>query len=133
MGLFSALFAWVMLGVSPLLQELLNELFRVVQVTGGYGVFVYGVLYRVLTAFGLHHILNNVFWFQLGSFTTPDGSAVVQGDLPRFFAGDPTAGVFMAGLFPIMMFALPAIAFAIIQEAREDLKPKIKKTFCVQL
>lgn len=84
MGLFSALFAWVMLGVSPLLQELLNELFRVVQVTGGYGVFVYGVLYRVLTAFGLHHILNNVFWFQLGSFTTPDGSAVVQGDLPRF-------------------------------------------------
>lgn len=35
----------------------------------------------------------------------------------------------MAGLFPIMMFALPAIAFAIIQEAREDLKPKIKKTF----
>lgn len=132
MGLFSALFAWVMLGVSPLLQQLLNELFRVVQVTGGYGVFVYGVLYRVLTAFGLHHILNNVFWFQLGSFTTPDGSTVVQGDLPRFFAGDPTAGVFMAGLFPIMMFALPAIAFAIIQEAREDLKPKIKKTFCVQ-
>ncbi|WP_339224548.1 glucose PTS transporter subunit IIA [Paenibacillus sp. FSL H8-0332] len=129
MGLFSALFAWVMLGVSPLLQELLNQLFRVVQMTGGYGVFVYGVLYRVLTAFGLHHILNNVFWFQLGSFTTPDGSAVVQGDLPRFFAGDPTAGVFMAGLFPIMMFALPAIAFAIIQEAREDLKPKIKKTF----
>lgn len=79
MGLFSALFAWVMLGVSPLLQQLLNELFRVVQVTGGYGVFVYGVLYRVLTAFGLHHILNNVFWFQLGSFTTPDGSTVVQG------------------------------------------------------
>lgn len=39
----------------------------------------------------------------------------------------------MAGLFPIMMFALPAIAFAIIQEAREDLKPKIKKTFCVPL
>lgn len=50
-------------------------------------------------------------------------------DLPRFFAGDPTAGIFMAGLFPIMMFALPAIALAIIQEAREDLKPKIRKTF----
>ena len=91
-------------------------------------MFLYGILYRVLTAFGLHHLLNNVYWFQLGSYETEDGT-VVQGDLPRFFAGDPTAGDFMAGLFPIMMFALPAIAFAIIQEAREDLKPKVKKTF----
>lgn len=68
-----------MLGVSPLLQNVLDHLFRDIQSAGGYGVFVYGVLYRVLTAFGLHHILNNVFWFQLGSFTTPDGTAVVQG------------------------------------------------------
>ncbi|WP_025688492.1 glucose PTS transporter subunit IIA [Paenibacillus zanthoxyli] len=128
MGLFSALFAWLMLGVSPLIQHGLDGLLQFVDRTGGFGLFVYGVLYRVLTAFGLHHILNNVFWFQLGTFTTPDGT-VVQGDLPRFFAGDPTAGSFMAGLFPIMMFALPAIAFAIIQEAREDLKPQIKKTF----
>ena len=37
----------------------------------------------------------------------------------------------MAGLYPIMMFAIPAIAFAIIHEAREDLKPKIQKTFLV--
>ncbi|PPJ40529.1 PTS glucose transporter subunit IIA, partial [Pseudoxanthomonas sp. KAs_5_3] len=69
-----------------------------------------------------------VFWFQVGGYSTPDGS-VVFGDLPRFFAGDPTAGGFMAGLYPTMMFALPAIAFAIIHEAREDLKPKIRKTF----
>jgi len=129
MGLFSALFAWLMLGISPLLQRGLDGLFEGILQTGGFGLFLYGVLYRVLTAFGLHHILNNLFWFQMGNFTTPDGSAVVQGDLPRFFAGDPTAGIFMAGLFPIMMFALPAIALAIIQEAREDLKPKIKKTF----
>ncbi|KAA9004018.1 PTS glucose transporter subunit IIA [Paenibacillus spiritus] len=128
MGLFSALFAWVMLGTAPLLQDALDGLFRVVDRSQGIGLFLYGVLYRVLTAFGLHHILNNIFWFQLGNYTTPDG-AVIQGDLPRFFAGDPTAGTFMAGLFPIMMFALPAIAFAIIQEAREDLKPKIRKTF----
>jgi glucose-specific phosphotransferase system IIA component len=53
----------------------------------------------------------------------------VYGDLPRYFAGDPSAGTYMAGLYPIMMFALPAIAFAIIHEAREDLKPKIKATF----
>lgn len=82
----------------------------------------------MLVAFGLHHLLNNVFWFQVGTYETPSGH-IVQGDLPRFFSGDPTAGYFMSGLFPIMMFALPAIAIAIIQEAREDLKPKIRKTF----
>jgi PTS system D-glucosamine-specific IIC component len=54
---------------------------------------------------------------------------MVYGDLPRYFAGDPTAGIYMAGLYPIMMFALPAIAYAIIHEAREDLKPKIKTIF----
>ena len=58
---------------------------------GGFGLFIYGVLYRVLVAFGLHHLLNNVFWFQLGTYETPSGN-IVQGDLPRFFAGDPSAG-----------------------------------------
>ena len=128
MGLFSAVFSWLMLGVAPYLQRGLDELTHMVLHLGGFGLFLYGMLYRVLTAFGLHHLLNNVFWFQVGSFTTSDGS-IVQGDLPRYFAGDPTAGSFMAGLFPIMMFALPGIALAIIHEAREDLKPKIKKTF----
>lgn len=117
-----------MLWLAPILQHGLNAIATWEYSLGGFGLFIYGVLYRVLVAFGLHHLLNNVFWFQLGTFETPDGN-IVQGDLPRFFAGDPTAGFFMAGLFPIMMFAIPAIAFAIIQEAREDLKPKIKKTF----
>jgi PTS system D-glucosamine-specific IIC component len=95
---------------------------------GGFGAFLYGVGYRLLVPTGLHHILNNFFWFQAGSFRREDGS-IVFGDLPRFFAGDPTAGTYMAGLYPIMMFALPAIAFAIIHEAREDLKQQIRITF----
>ncbi len=128
MGLLSAVFSWFMLGIAPFLQRGLDELTQLMLHLGGFGLFLYGMIYRILTAFGLHHLLNNVFWFQLGTFTTPDGS-IVQGDLPRYFAGDPTAGSFMAGLFPIMMFALPGIALAIIHEAREDLKPKIKKTF----
>lgn len=128
MGLFSTIFAWIMLGTAPLVQRGLDAFYDLTVHMGAFGLFLYGILYRVLTAFGLHHLLNNVYWFQLGSYETEDGT-VVQGDLPRFFAGDPTAGDFMAGLFPIMMFALPAIAFAIIQEAREDLKPKVKKTF----
>lgn len=127
-GLFSAGFSWVMVGIAPLLQRGLNELTHIMTQLGGFGLFLYGMLYRILTAFGLHHLLNNVFWFQVGTFTTADGT-VIQGDLPRYFAGDPTAGIFMAGLFPIMMFALPGIALAITHEAREDLKPKIKKTF----
>ncbi|PAK55455.1 glucose PTS transporter subunit IIA [Paenibacillus sp. 7541] len=128
MGLFSALFAWMMLGVAPFVQKGLDSFYVLTLEMGAFGLFLYGILYRVLTAFGLHHLLNNVYWFQLGTYETEDGT-IVQGDLPRFFAGDPTAGDFMAGLFPIMMFALPAIAVAIIQEAREDLKPKVKKTF----
>ncbi|ANY72068.1 MULTISPECIES: glucose PTS transporter subunit IIA [Paenibacillus] len=128
MGLFSAVFAWFMLGMAPIVQRGLDSFYELTVHMGAFGLFLYGILYRVLTAFGLHHLLNNVYWFQLGTYETSDGT-IVQGDLPRFFAGDPTAGDFMAGLFPIMMFALPAIAFAIIQEAREDLKPKVKKTF----
>ncbi|MDO7905287.1 glucose PTS transporter subunit IIA [Paenibacillus sp. JX-17] len=127
-GLFSVIFACLMLFVAPLLQQLLDIIAGWEYSLGGFGLFLYGILYRVLVAFGLHHLLNNVFWFQLGNYETPSGS-IVQGDLPRFFAGDPTAGYFMSGLFPIMMFALPAIAFAIVHEAREDLKPKVRKTF----
>ena len=48
---------------------------------GAFGLFLYGILYRVLTAFGLHHLLNNVYWFQLGSYETEDGT-VVQGICP---------------------------------------------------
>ncbi|WP_166238193.1 glucose PTS transporter subunit IIA [Paenibacillus turpanensis] len=95
---------------------------------GGFGAFLYGVFYRLLVPTGLHHILNNFVWFQVGSYELENG-IVVSGDLPRFFAGDPTAGLYMAGLYPIMIFALPAIAFAIIHEAREDLKPKVRATF----
>ena len=79
------------------------------------GTFIYGTLNRLLIPLGLHHILNSVFWFQLGDFThIKDGAEVVaNGDLHRFFAGDPTAGVYMAGFYIVMMFGLPATALAI--------------------
>jgi len=81
------------------------------------GGFVYGTLNRLLIPLGLHHIPNNIVWFQIGDFTKADGT-VVHGDLTRFFAHDPSAGIFMTGFFPIMMFALPAAALAIWQEAK---------------
>jgi N-acetylglucosamine PTS system EIICBA or EIICB component len=81
------------------------------------GGFVYGTLNRLLIPLGLHHILNSGPWFVIGSFTGSDG-VVYHGDILRFLHGDPTAGDFMTGFFPIMMFALPAAALAIWHEAR---------------
>ena len=79
------------------------------------GTFIYGTFNRLLIPLGLHHILNSIFWFQLGDYShVKDGVTVVaNGDLHRFFAGDPTAGVYMAGFYVVMMFGLPATALAI--------------------
>ena len=84
------------------------------------GAFVYGTLNRLLIPLGLHHILNNPPWFIFGEYTS--GGAVYHGDIARFLNGDPTAGAFMTGFFPIMMFALPAAALAIWHEARPENK-----------
>lgn len=80
------------------------------------GGFVYGTLNRLLIPLGLHHILNNPPWFVFGEYTS--GGETYHGDIARFLAGDPTAGAFMTGFFPIMMFALPAAALAIWHEAK---------------
>ena len=84
------------------------------------GGFVFGTVNRLLIPFGLHHLLNSLPWFQFGQFTNPETGAVVQGDIARFLAQDPTAGTFMTGFFPIMMFALPAAAVAIWRNARPE-------------
>jgi PTS system N-acetylglucosamine-specific IIC component len=81
-----------------------------------WGGFLYGTSNRLLIPVGLHHILNSVMWFVLGDYNG------ATGDLHRFFAGDPTAGSFMTGFFPIMMFALPAGALAIWHEAKPTQK-----------
>lgn len=86
---------------------------------GAIGLFIYGILNRLLLVTGLHHILNSLVWFVFGNFTGPGGK-VVTGDLNRFFAGDPTAGSFMAGFFPIMMFGLPAACLAMYFAARPE-------------
>lgn len=83
-------------------------------VAGG-GIF--GFFNRLLIPLGLHHILNSFPWFQLPS---PDPDVAVVGDIPRFLAGDVTAGTFTTGFFPIMMFALPAAALAIWHTAKPE-------------
>ena len=90
------------------------------------GTFIYGILNRLLIPLGLHHILNSVFWFQLGEYThLKDGVEVVaNGDLHRFFAGDPTAGVYMSGFYLVMMFGLPAMTYAIYLNTPKEYRKK---------
>ncbi len=84
---------------------------------GAVGSGIYGVFNRGLIPVGMHQFLNTFFQQQVGSFTNSAGE-VVHGEIPRFFAGDPTAGQFMSGFFPIMMFGLPAAAIAIAHCAK---------------
>ena len=95
----------------PYLEAAIDQLSRSVVAAGSFGLFVYGALNRLLIVTGLHHILNNIAWFIVGDFNG------VTGDLKRFFAGDPNAGAFMAGFFPIMMFGLPAACLAMYHAA----------------
>jgi N-acetylglucosamine PTS system EIICBA or EIICB component len=101
--LFGYGFPWFESGVDSLSQWVVRA--------GPIGLFLYGVLNRLLLITGLHHILNNIAWFLLGDFNG------ATGDLKRFFAGDPTAGGFMAGFFPVMMFGLPAACLAMYRSA----------------
>jgi PTS system N-acetylglucosamine-specific IIC component len=87
---------------------------RAIVTAGPIGLFAYGVLNRLLLVTGLHHILNNIAWFILGDFHG------ATGDLNRFFAGDPSAGAFMSGFFPVMMFGLPAACLAMYHAARPE-------------
>ncbi|NGN66793.1 PTS transporter subunit EIIC [Streptomyces sp. A7024] len=87
--------------------------------SGAVGAGIFGAVNRGLIPIGMHHLLNSFPWFQAGSFEKADGS-VVHGDIARFLAGDPTAGQFMTGFFPIMMFGLPAACLAIYHCARPE-------------
>ncbi|MFE9252978.1 PTS transporter subunit EIIC [Streptomyces sp. NPDC007088] len=88
------------------------------------GSGIFGVANRALLVVGLHQFLNTFLWFQFGQYTKPDGE-VVHGDVFRFLAGDPTAGQFTTGFFPIMMFALPAAALAITHCAKPHRRKEV--------
>ncbi|MCI1776180.1 N-acetylglucosamine-specific PTS transporter subunit IIBC [Paenibacillus lautus] len=95
---------------------------------GGIGSFIFGTANRLLIPLGLHHVLNSIAWFQIGDYTNAAGE-VVHGDLWRFFAGDPTAGMFMSGFFPIMMFAMPAAALAFMHTAKPSKRKLVGSIF----
>ena len=110
---FGVLMGWIWAPIGNAINDFGNWMVA----NGILGSFVYGVTNRLLLPFGLHHIVNTIAWFQFGTYTNPATQATVHGDITRFFAGDPTAGTFMTGFFPVMMFGLPAAAIAMWRSA----------------
>jgi N-acetylglucosamine PTS system EIICBA or EIICB component len=98
----------------PYLEQGMDATSHAILGAGSIGLFAYGVLNRILIVTGLHHILNNFAWFIVGDYHG------ATGDLNRFFAGDPTAGAFMSGFFPVMMFGLPGACLAMYHTARPE-------------
>ncbi|WP_026673387.1 N-acetylglucosamine-specific PTS transporter subunit IIBC [Alkalihalobacterium bogoriense] len=109
--------------VWPPIQEFINGLGQWIIDAGALGVGVFGFLNRLLIPIGLHHVLNSLVWFVFGEYNG------VTGDLHRFFAGDPSAGIFMTGFFPIMMFGLPAACLAMIVTAKKEKKKQVTGMF----
>ncbi|MBB3601201.1 PTS system N-acetylglucosamine-specific IIC component [Mycolicibacterium sp. BK556] len=102
----------------PIFDAGLTGLGHFIGGAGALGAFVYGFANRMLIPLGLHHILNSYVWFIYGSYPTADGH-VATGELSRFAAGDPTAGLLTSGFYPILMFGLPAAALAMIHVANK--------------
>lgn len=92
---------------------------------GALGVFVFGLTNRLLIPIGLHHVVNTYIYYELGTFVTASGE-VVKGEIPRFLAGDPTAGLFLAMFFIPMMFGLPGACLAMYKTAKENKKAQTK-------
>jgi PTS system N-acetylglucosamine-specific IIC component len=115
---FSAVGLGVVFGlIWPPIQHGINSFGALLLESGSFGAFIFGVFNRLLIVTGLHHILNNMAWFVFGNFTDPTTGAMVTGDLSRYFAGDPKGGQFMTGMFPVMLFGLPAACLAMYRNA----------------
>lgn len=124
MSFVAIVFAVLCLWIWPPIGDALTSFSEWLVDLGSGGSGIFGVANRALLTIGLHQFLNVFVWFQFGNFTKPDGT-VVHGDITRFLAGDPTAGQFTSGFFPIMMFALPAAALAMAHCAKPHRRKEV--------
>ena len=117
-GVVSIIVSAVLLFVWPLFFGLLVSIGDAIAKMGVVGAGIYAFLNRLLIPTGLHHALNNVFWFD----------TIGLGDLSHFWAGETSAdvswslGMYMSGLFPCMMFGIPGAALAMVQCAKPEKK-----------
>lgn len=117
-GVVSILVSVVLLFVWPLIFGLLISAGQGIASLGAVGAGIYAFLNRLLIPTGLHHALNNVFWFD----------TIGLGDLSHFWAGETSAdvswslGMYMSGFFPCMMFGVPGAALAMVHCAKTKKK-----------
>lgn len=120
-GFVSILASVVLLFVWPLIFGGLIALGQGIVKLDAVGAGIYAFLNRLLIPVGLHHALNNVFWFD----------TIGLGDLSHFWAGETSAdvswslGMYMSGFFPCMMFGVPGAALAMIKSAKSPEKRKV--------
>lgn len=117
-GVVSIVVAAILLFVWPVIFGALIAVGQAIVGMGAVGAGIYAFLNRLLIPTGLHHALNNVFWFD----------TIGLGDLSHFWAGETSAdvswslGMYMSGFFPCMMFGIPGAALAMIHTAKEGKK-----------
>ena len=123
-GFFCLVLAAIFGYIWPPVQNAIHAGGEWIVAEGAFGAGVFGFVNRLLIPTGLHQVLNTIAWFQIGEFTNAAGT-VFHGDINRFYAGDGTAGMFMAGFFPIMMFGLPGAALAMYLAAPKERRPMV--------
>ena len=123
-GFFCLVLAAIFGYVWPPVQHAIHAGGEWIVSAGALGSGIFGFINRLLIPTGLHQVLNTIAWFQIGEFTNAAG-AVFHGDINRFYAGDGTAGMFMSGFFPIMMFGLPGAALAMYLAAPKARRPMV--------
>ena len=109
-GMISIVVSAVLLFVWPVIFQGLVAIGNGIESLGAVGAGIYAFLNRLLIPTGLHHALNNVFWF----------GTIGINDLGNYWSGAEEAGMYMAGFFPCMMFGIPGAALAIIQTAKTN-------------
>lgn len=127
MATTSFILAFAMALIWPTIQSGLNVFSTgLLDSNTGVAVFLFGFIKRLLIPFGLHHIFHAPFWFEFGSWKNAAGE-IIHGDQRIFIeqireGAHLTAGKFMQGEFPVMMFGLPAAALAIYHTAKPENK-----------
>ena len=123
-GFFCLILAAIFGYVWPPVQHAIHSGGEWIVSAGALGSGIFGFINRLLIPIGLHQVLKTIAWSQIGEFTNAAG-AVFHGDINRFYAGDGTAGMFMSGFFPIMMFGLPGAALAMYLAAPKARRPMV--------
>ncbi|UPA18277.1 PTS transporter subunit EIIC [Borrelia puertoricensis] len=123
-GILSAILAIIFAFIWAPLQITINQIGNWMIEAGNLGIFVFGFLNRLLIITGLHQLLNTLVYFVFGEYTTNDGN-IIQGEITRYLNGDPNAGAFTSGMYPVMLFGLPGAALAIYLTSKKERRKEV--------